>query len=82
MEKVMAHFSTLTGYHFYPVFMWLFLVDVCVIYTPECCLTVPKTLLPASTCCPGYQSATKPRKSRFHFSVAPKGWGEKQTFIL
>lgn len=73
MENVVVQFSTLTGSNFYAVF----LVDVCVIYTPESCLTAPETLLPASTCCPGYQSATKPRKSRFHFSVAPKRLGRK-----
>lgn len=70
----MTQFFTLTVYDFCPVFVWLLLVGVCVcvIYTPESCLTVPKTLLPASTCYPDYQSATKPRESRFHFSAAPE----------
>lgn len=67
----MAQVFNLTVSDFSPV-MRLSLVDVCVLYTPESCLTVPKTLLPASTCCPGYQSVTKPHESPFHFSAAPE----------
>lgn len=41
------------------------------IYRPESCLIIPKTLLPVSICCLGYQSETKPCERRFHISAAP-----------
>lgn len=52
----------------------------CVFCKPENCLTVPKTPLPASTCCPGYQSVTKPHVSCFHTSAVPEMLVRKQIF--
>lgn len=42
-----------------------------IIYRPESCLIVPKTLLPVSICCLGYRSETKSWEKRFHISTAP-----------
>lgn len=38
---------------------------------PESCLIIPKTLVPFSICCLGYQPETKPHERHYRISAAP-----------